>query len=182
MEHTTYSQIPNIQELIEVIDSNDKPIMIIHKEQANLKTILHRVVALVLHNSKKQNLIIYKTIKGSNNYILDFPTISVVRAGESRIDAALRALSPIIKDISLIEGGNKATSPEKSNILNNLHITLFFAKIGNELIYYEHKNLKDSIFLDRDELIGIATHSPSLLSDMLHWAISSNALFEQNIN
>lgn len=182
MAYNTLSHFSNIQEFIEIIDSNDKPIMVINKEQANLKTILHRTVVVVMQNCKKQNLITYKKVKDTDDYILDLRATAVVRAGESRIDAALRTLSPEIKNIPLIEGRSKLPNSMGTNILDNLHITLFFAKIGNDAIYKEHIDFKDSIFLDRDELTGIASHSPSLLSYLLNWAISTNVLFEQNAN
>lgn len=154
--------------------------MVINKEQAHLKNILHREVAIVLHNHKKQYLINYKTIKNTNNYMLNLSATGIVRASESRLEAASRALE--IKDIFLVEGGKKLPNPKGKSILDNTHLTLFFAKIGNNIIYNEQNNLKDSILLDRDELTGIASHSPSLLSDLLYWSISTNALFEHNIN
>ncbi|MEG2171899.1 MAG: NUDIX domain-containing protein [Desulfovibrionaceae bacterium] len=180
---STYSQLPHAEGLIEVIDSHDKPFLLMPKAEVLAQNLSHRVVMVALRNREGRILVTHRgaTIDTEPVRIWGLSASTRVRAGESRIDAALRALSfdAGINTAQLIYGAGKAPHILGTTSFDLLHITLFIAESATAPGTVEPEQNAEVMFLDKDELEGMAQHFPDMLSTGLLWAITSGALFSR---
>lgn len=175
----TYSQLPHADDLIEVIDAEDKPFLLMPKASVLAQSLSHRVVLVALRNHEGRILVTHRSTFSETESIWGLSASTRVRAGESRVAAALRALHTDagIAATQLVYGAAKAPAPSGIKAFDVLHITLFIAEAADCHTSRESEKNTDSMFLDKDELEGMATHFPEMLSADLLWAVNAKALF-----
>lgn len=188
---STYAQLPHADDLIEVIDANDLPFLLMPRAEVLAQGLPHRVVLVALRNHEGRILVSQRA--GNTDTMPNTVTESVwglsasarVRAGESRVDAALRVLRTDmgIDNAQLVPGAGKSPAIPAQNPFDLLHITLFIAETALSSPIIAESEKSDSImFLDKDELQGMAKHFPEMLSNGLLWAVTAGALFTRKRN
>lgn len=183
---STYVHLPPAEELIEVIDANDQPFLLMPKAEVLTQGLAHRIVLVALRQQGGRILVTQRTQDtGSDSEsaaVWGLSASTRVRAGEARMDAALRVLHHDIgvHDAQLLPGAGKAPRIPALKPFDRLHLSLFIAETpaSNPLFAEPEKNA-GVMFLDKDELQGMAQHFPEILSDGLLWAITSGALFNK---
>lgn len=188
---STYAQLPHADDLIEVIDANDLPFLLMPRAEVLAQSLPHRVVLVALRNHEGRILITHRSGNSGNvasltpEGVWGLSASARVRAGESRVDAALRVLRKDmgIANAQLVPGAGKAPIIPAQSPFDLLHITLFIAETAlSSPIIAESEKSDSAMFLDKDELQGMAKHFPEMLSDGLLWAVTDGALFTRKRN
>lgn len=176
---STYSQLPHADNLIEVIDAEDKPFLLMPKASVLAQSLSHRVVLVALRNDAGHILVTRHSALSTTEHIWGLSASTRVRAGESRVEAALRALHADagITATQLAYGAAKAPAIPSIKAFDVLHTTLFIVESADCHTPIESEKSTDIMFLDKDELEGMATHFPEMLSAGLLWAVNAKALF-----
>ncbi len=174
-------------DMLEVVDSNDKPILIQPYKYA--KDLAHKNISIILQNTQGKLLLwpYGKELDRKWEILSHF-----VRAGQSKELTALELLEKslasltinmrkenlqqIIENAKCISGatlkvktqGIKNPIQEKEENKSALahdelhHTTFYIVKITKDEKMFSHKNL---LWLDYDELNGFATHFEDMLSE-----------------
>lgn len=183
---STYANLPPAEDLLEVIDGNDQPFLLMPKGEVLAQGLAHRVVLVAVRQQGGRILVTQRTrdtgSESENSSVWGLSASTRVRAGEARVDAALRVLHNDVgvPDAQLLPGAGKAPRIPALSPFDRLHVSLFIAEapLGSPISAEAEKNT-DVMFLDKDELQGMAQHFPELLSDGLRWAVTSGALFSR---
>lgn len=175
---STYPPIPHAEELIEVIDASDKPFLLMPKAEVLRQGLPHRGVVVAVRSGKKRILVSKQALANADG-TWELSAHTRIRAGESRLDAALRALSRHESmDIAQLHyAASKASNFPATTLFERQHITLYIADIATAPNISSPSQETDRMFLDKDELQGMSTHFPEMLSPVLLWAVKSAALF-----
>lgn len=188
---STYAQLPHADNLIEVIDANDLPFLLMPRTEVLAQNLPHRVVLVALRNHEGRILVTQRTSNAGNmasptpEGVWGLSASARVQAGESRVDAALRVLRKDmgIANAQLVPGTGKAPVVPAQSHFDLLHITLFIAEMAlSSPIIAESEKSDSAMFLDKDELQGMAKHFPEMLSSGLLWAVTAGALFTRKRN
>lgn len=188
---STYAKLPHADDLIEVIDADDLPFLLMPRTEVLAQSLSHRVVLVALRNHEGRILVTHRTGSTGNiasptpEGVWGLSASARVRAGESRVDAALRVLRKDvgIANAALVPGAGKAPITPAQNPFDLLHVTLFIAETAlSSPIIAESEKSDSAMFLDKDELQGMAKHFPEMLSDGLLWAVTAGALFTRKRN
>lgn len=95
MTQKKLSQIstPHTPELVEVVDKNDKSLMVMPLDEVHRQSLMHRSVLILVYDMKNK---LYLQKRGKNKSLypgrLDISASGHVQQGESREDAAVREL------------------------------------------------------------------------------------------
>lgn len=180
---STYPPIPHAEGLLEVIDSHDRPFVLMPKADVLRQGLSHRGVVVAIRSGKDRIVVTKRPADTSTDTSIDTVwglfAYTRVRVGESRLDAALRALKrdADMQEAQLTYAAAKAPLLPAKNTFDLQHITLFIAKPATDPRTTPPSQNPDLLFLDKDELQGMATHFPEMLSVALRWSVSTGALF-----
>ncbi len=151
MKNYPYTLPSAYQGYVEVVDEDDKPIMILPQKQVFQQGLAHRKVYTVLQDLNERTLL----LKSSKNHVLSIPNTHVY-AGEAGELASLRVLKRIFnpkEDLPI--------TLQPHVISNYKYITFFTSIIHDE--YKKHFDEK-VLWLDFVEMQGFINH----FSDMLN--------------
>lgn len=139
----------------------------------------HRGVVVAVRRGKKRILVSKQAAIANTEGVWGLSAHTRIRAGESRLDAALRALSrhDSMDNAQLHYAASKAPVFPALSLFELQHITLFIADIATAPSNTSSSQETDRMFLDKDELQGMSTHFPEMLSPALLWAVRTKALF-----
>ena len=166
--------IPSLMQILEIIDTHDKPLMCMPPDSV-IRQKLHRRVVCVALYSRRKTLYLHKRMEP----MLDFQGLwdlysGAVLLGEAREDAALRLLRAKtgLAQPSLTEAARRPGDREQPS-----HLTLFTARlpIGVSPVKERYETMQ----VDADELEGLAAHAPELLTPSLLWAAQDGHLFKK---
>lgn len=175
---STYPPIPHTENSIEVIDSDDRPFVLMPRAEVLRQGLSHRGVVVAVRSNRGRILISKRPADTGSEILWGLSAYARIRAGESRVDAALRALMQAAgMQAQVVYGAAKAPVLPARNAFDLQHITLFVADIATDPSSTAPNQDPDRMLLDKDELQGMNTHFPEMLSPALRWAVSSGALF-----
>ncbi len=157
--------------MLEIVDANDKPLLLTSYKEA--KHLPHRFVTLIVRDGAGKFLLWRNRKKKRENQEAMGLLYSHVQAGEARQSVALRLLTKYLPAL--------ATLPRISEVFSTLEgittrpsvqsLTGPFTSQNPMTLYTlqliaEEKELlsKDLLWLDFDEMQGLATHFPDMLN------------------
>jgi isopentenyl-diphosphate delta-isomerase len=170
MFHTPYAglSIP-ADRLVEILDPQGRPLLLMPKQMALARNMPHRVVLVALRE-RGGRLWLTRRFEPDNPSFLDFSARGQVLAGEARASAAARLLEETL--------GLPDTQPVPLAVLPSLALEgarqcfLFTAvQRGGQVSFRT-----EGMFVDKDELAGLAEHFPDLLSPCLLWCVQNGYL------
>lgn len=159
-------------DLIEYTDDADRPLLLAPRSAARRLGLTHRVAGVVLRDARRRVCVRRRgAVDGPRRW--DLSAIAHVRRGEAREDAARRALETEtgIREAVLIELAAFVPADAEESV----RVTLFSARSARELPDPERTG--EYMFLDADELEGLAGQMPELLTPALLWAVRSGSLW-----
>lgn len=160
---------------LEVIDANNMPLLFMPHSQVIQQKLPHKAVLVVLRN-KENRVYIHKRSESKHDANLwRASTSGTILAGEAALEAAARILHDKlgVSGVTLRELGS--TSPAEET--GNRHITLFLSAPSLFAVTPQPQKKTTGMFIDQDELNGMRTSMPELLSPSLIWAASHFDLF-----
>ena len=161
--------LPQAAGMVEVVDGHDRPLLLMPEAQAKAQGLSHRKVRVLLCDAVGRVFLARCLPPEGSPGPWALPTASV-RAGEPREAAALRALEGAggISGIALRAAEKKEALPHAPEIfLGILPKHAPAARPGEGC---------ETLFLDSDELQGLAEHFPDLLAPELLRSLSSGYL------
>ena len=154
-------------QLVEVVDSEDRPLMCMPPETALRQKLALRIVAVALR-TRGDRLILHKRRE------LRLPSLGkwdlytgFVRVGEAREDAALRLLLSGAR----VSGIRLSPLPKGENRIIGSHLLTVFTADLPAGLYPQHPD-QELLTVDADELAGLMRDVPELLSPELSYAAS----------
>ena len=167
--HTPYVGLPEIADsLVEILDQRGRPLLLMPKQTALVKNMPHRVALVSLRDrGGRQWLAHPRRSKPGKPRCLDFSARGQVLAGEAQADAAARLLHETL-GLADAKAVQRAVLPPLASE-GACRFTLFTAVQRSGQASFETEGL----FVDADELAGLAEHFPDLLSPCLHWCVQN---------
>ena len=172
MFHTPYVGLSAVADkLVEVLDQQDRPLLLMPKERVLDRHMPHRVALVILRERGGRLWLAHKVRqKPDSLYCLDFSARGQVLAGEARACAAARLLKEAL--------GLPDAQPVQQAVLPSLafegagQCVLFTAvQRGGQVA-----SRAEGMFVDKDELAGLAEHFPGLLHPCLLWCVQNGHL------
>ncbi len=180
MLETIYPQLKDgIAELVEVVDENDNPILVMPVASVHAQRLRHRVVLTLLHDAEGR-IYLQRRAKTKTLYPgrWDLSSTGHVLAGESREHAALRELN---EELRVFPGKvTQIVHIPASAETDHASITLFAARLGGEMPCPNPEEVSEGLFVDPDELASMMTHFRDLLTPALLWAAENHYIFPQD--
>ncbi len=200
-------KLPENHNFIEAVDKNDVPFMVVPMQEAVRPLLAWRQVMLILRHHEKDALMLLPTtdtdmIDNAKEAHIDTTDTAApvqwgllhdsVLAGESRDSAAQRlfytifgannSAFPLIEYMQCIWTYTEHTAlcksapmpPDIAKALPNT--TLFLIDIGRGIEKYQEKI--EHLWLDFDEIVGLAQHFSDMLSPTLRLLIEKSPLFD----
>lgn len=168
-------EIPNT-EILEVLDSNNKPLLIMPRQQAVQQRLPLRVVLIVVRNQEGK-IYIHKRSNRKSTYggTWAVSAAGYVQAGESLEEAALRELAEelSITNVAVRLAAVAYPSPSTDNSLS----ALFLTNPAYVLITPDPAEIASGMFVDREELASMLREMPELIAPALRWAAYACDLF-----
>lgn len=160
--------LPPSDDLVEVVDAHDRPLMLMPVAQAEEQNLPFRGVRVLLCDAQGRALVVRPLQEDGTPGLWSLPSARV-RGGEPREAAALRALeqSVGITDVLL-------RAAEKKDSLRNPRNSIFVALLSAHAPTPRAVNVSEFLFLDSDELHGLAEHFSTLLESELLRCLSEN--------
>lgn len=160
-------------QLVEVVDSNDRPLMCVLPATALRQKLALRIVAVALR-SRDNRLILHKRCESGLGAPgkWDFYT-GFVRVGEAREDAALR----LLLSGAGLSGLRLSLLPEDENRKIGSHLFTLFTVDLPAGLYPQHPD-QELLMVDADELTGLMRDVPELLSPELIYAAATPGLLK----
>jgi isopentenyl-diphosphate delta-isomerase len=172
MLHTPYAGLPAAADrLVEILDQQGRPLLLMPKQTALTRNMPHRV-ALVLLRGRGGRLWLARGPRQNADSppCWDFSARGQVLAGEARAGAAARLLEKAL--------GLPDTQPVQQAVLPPLAfegarqcILFTAAQRGGQVASHAA-----GMFVDQDELAGLAEHFPDFLSACLLWCVQNGYL------
>jgi isopentenyl-diphosphate delta-isomerase len=163
-------------EILEVLDAQDRPFMLMPRNQA-LRQKLPLKVALVVVRDQNRKIYIHQRAKKKSTYARTW-TVSAagyVKAGEALEDAALRELS---EELSVTSAKLKlAATARPSPGTDNSLVALFLSNPAQVIITADPSEISAGMFVDKDELSALLRDMPELIAPALKWAHAVCDLF-----
>ena len=162
--------------LVEYVDAADRPLLVAPREHADRLGLIRRVVGVSLTDPAGR---CYLQRRAATLPL--FPgrwglsAVGHVRAGEAREDAALRVLT---EEAGVHEAQLRVLAvvgPEQGH--GRFHLTLFQAGPAPFAPIPHPDRASEGLWVDVNELEGLATHFAELLTPELLWAARSGRLF-----
>ena len=164
--------LPSRERLLEVVDNKDRPLLIMPGEQALNQHLPHRKVRVALRDTKGRLLLVRPSLADGSAGQWTLPGTRT-RAGESREDAALRALAEILGITQTEVRGTERREPSPAC---SGKTAFFTATLEEGAARMQTVGEGEVLFVDNDELQGLATHFPDLLMRELVQSIESGYL------
>lgn len=163
------------EEIIELVDATDRPLMVIPRSHIHRYNLFRRVVFVALKDFKGR---VYIQQRGKNCVLPEYWDLSAtghVHAGESREDAAYRELAEEIgirrvRLIRVIERGPTEVSASFG--------TLYLAGPTGETPIPNPCEVAAGMFLDKDELAALLKYDAEHITPVLSWAFHAGLLFK----
>ena len=166
---TPFVGLPAVADkLVEILDQQDRPLLLMPKQAAVARNMPHRV-ALVSLRERGGRLWLTRRPrhKSDNQQCWDFSARGQVLAGEAQASAAARLLEEAL--------GLPDAQPVPQAVLPPLafegarRCILFTAvRRGGQVSFRA-----EGMFVDKDELTGLAEHFPDLLNPCLLWCVQN---------
>ena len=164
-------------ELIEVVDDFDEPVLVVSAFEARRQKLRRRVILVLLHDTSGK-LYLQRRGKQKTTYpgLWDVSASGHVRAGEAREDAARREL---YEELGVKASGMAyltayATSPEHGNTF----VTLFHATAPAARPAPDNKEVDDVIAVEAHELAAMVRDFSDRLTPALLWVCQHGYAFE----
>ena len=169
MFHTPFAGLPAIADrLVEILDQQGRPLLLMPKQAAIAKNMPHCVALVSLcERGGRLWLTRGRRQKPYPQRYWDFSARGQVLAGEAQASAAARLLAETL--------GLPDTQPVPHAVLPSLafegarRCILFTAVQRGRQV----PSRAEGMFVDQDELTGLAEHFPDLLSPCLLWCIQN---------
>lgn len=163
-------------EILEVLDSRQRPFMLMPRKHALKQGLPLKVVLIVLRDRSGKIYIHQRSrAKGSYGGSWGPSAAGYVKAGESFKDAALRELAEELGVTSVRLKRVAEALPEPSTGMS--HVALFLSSPAEVLIRPDPEEIADGMFVDRDELEALLRDLPDLITPALRWASRACDLF-----
>jgi isopentenyl-diphosphate delta-isomerase len=164
------------EEILEVLDSRQRPLMLMPRKYA-LKQGLPLKVALIVLRDKEDKIYIHQRSSKKGSYSGDWgpSAAGYVKAGESFKDAALRELAEELGVSSVHLKRVAEVKPDPSTGMS--YVVLFVSNPANVLIRPDPDEIAAGMFVDRDELEALLRDLPELVTPALQWASRACDLF-----
>lgn len=188
MKETPFSNYPYLNlpafsapnqenELIEVTDSFDRPLLLVSRSLALRQHLPRRIVQVCLKDATGR-IFLQKELYPCNASpgLWDLSVTDEVLAGESSEGAARRALMQVLGVV-----GSRlrllSALPYTDAYGAHLHASCYVAGPIHAHPTPSPLQVSDIMFVDEDELCGLVSHQPTLLTFELVWAVRSGWLF-----
>lgn len=154
--------------LVEITDGHDSPLLLMGGPEAEAQNLAHRWVLVILRRRDGRIWLARRARKPGEPELWDFSVRGPVHAGEARESAALRLLHEQIGVEGVRPVPRAAAQPPITEGAKRM--ALFVA---------EHRNARfvpvsgAGMFLDEDEVTGLAEHFPELFEPCLLHCISA---------
>jgi len=167
--HTSFAGLPAIADrLVEILDQQGHPVLLMPKQAAVARNMPH-CVALVSLCARGGRLWLThrRRQKSGQRPCLDFSARGQVLAGEARASAAARLLAETLG------------LPDAQPVLQAVLPPLAFEGARRCMLFTAvqrggHVSFRaEGMFVDKDELAGLAEHFPDLLSPCLLWCVQN---------
>jgi isopentenyl-diphosphate delta-isomerase len=167
MLHTPYAGLSVAADrLVEMLDQRGRPLLLVPKQTAQARNMPHRVALVILRERGGRLWLVRRPRqKTDRQRYWDFSARGQVLAGEAQESAAARLLQEALD--------MPDTQPILQAVLPHLpfegarQCTLFTVIRRGGQVFSQH----DGMFVDKDELTGLAEHFPDLLSPCLLWCV-----------
>ena len=163
-------------ELIEVMDEHDEPVLVVSALEARRQKLRRRVVLVLLHDTRGR-LYLQRRAKQKTTYpnLWDVSASGHVRAGEAREDAARREL---YEELGVRASGMAfltayATTPEHGNT----QVTLFHATAPAARPAPDNKEVSGVLAVEKHELAAMARDFAEGLTPALLWVFRHGYAF-----
>lgn len=177
MIETIYSQLKEgIADLVEVVDSNDRPFMVMPVADVHSQPLRYRVVLTLLYDATGR-LYLQRRAKSKKLYPgrWDLSSTGHVLAGESREHAALRELN---EELRVFPGKvNQIASIPASVETEYACISLFSARLAGDKPCPNPEEVAEGLFLDQEEFAAMLEGFRELLTPAVIWAAENGYLF-----
>ena len=164
-------------ELIEVVDDFDEPVLVVSAFEARRQKLRRRVVLVLLHDTRGRLYLQHRgKQKATYPGLWDVSASGHVRANEAREDAARRELYEElgVKASGMAYLAAYATSPEHGNT----HVTLFHATAPAARPAPDNKEVDDIIAVEKHELAAMVRDFGERLTPALLWVFRHDYAFE----
>lgn len=172
------AKAPDTPELVDIVDQNDRPVMVMPLGEAHRQALPHRAV-LVLVYDKQGRLYLQKRGPHKNLYPnrYDLSATGHVRAGESRQKAAARELQ---EELGLVAKTlTQLDAVPASEQTGNEFITLFSAGRLAETPRPNPEEVAGGMFVDRAELDALVRNYRDCLTAGLVYFFEAGKLFAE---
>lgn len=168
---------PVAAELIEVLDENARPLLLMPRAAALAQRLSHQAVLAVARNREGQ-IYLHRRSERKKSYpgLWSVSASGLVKAGEALEEAALRKLDEEIgvSGLSLTH----VTTAAPSAATGWGRISLFLSSPANILINPDPEDISVGMFVDEDELAALMRDMPEMLTPALKWAAGVTDLFK----
>lgn len=162
-----YALAPS-DDLVEVVDTHDRPLMLMPLGQAEEQGLPFRGVRVLLCDAQGRALLVRSTREDGTAGLWTLPSARV-RGGEPREAAALRALEQSVGITDVL-----MRAAEKKDSFKNPRNSIFVAFLSAHAPTPRAASISEILFLDSDELHGLAEYFPTLLEPELLRCLSEN--------
>ncbi len=159
---------------VEVTDRRDRPLLIMPGAEVRRASLPHRVVLALLRDMRGRVLVARGGADGDSG-LWRVSAAGQVRAGEAREDAARRLLAAHLGISGMQLAACAALAASAATGFRQ--VSLFVAGPAAEVPVPAPDLIGEIMFLDRDELTGLAEHFPEMLSSDLLWAVRGGYVF-----
>jgi isopentenyl-diphosphate delta-isomerase len=165
----SHSKETKSRQIVEIVDSNNRPLGAMPLDEARRQNLFHRMVLVSMYDQNgKLYLVKKKDDKRSPHYRWDISLKTFLRPGESTKDGAYREIDGCM---GMKVGKLRFVGTLPPLAPQRVFVSLY--RLDNCDTAFLNVHGDDVILVDHDELAGLVTHCPELLTN---WVIS---LWEQ---
>ena len=168
-----------LHSLVELLEGYGRPFMLTPLKTASKLGLLRRIVLICLKNTRGM-VYLQKHTESAPLYagLWDVSAIGSVFAGESPEDAAEREL---FQQLGIRGAKLKAmgTLPYTDSRGSSLSATFFLAGPSSWRPQRDENRSMDGMFVDQQELEGLALHQQEMLTPELIWAVQAGWIFRK---
>ncbi len=173
---TAFDFVESQDELTEVVDEHDEPVLVVSALEARRQKLRRRVILVLLHDAQGR-LYLQRRGKQKSAYpgLWDVSASGHVRAGEAREDAARRELYEElgVRASGMAPLASYATTPE----YGNTQVTLFHATAPAARPAPDNKEVIDVLAVEEHELDAMVRNFGDGLTPALLWVFRHGYAF-----